>query len=192
MDNYSRTNRANTQATGDVSLNALPVRSIPGVLVVLVVLLLVFACDAHAQERDVYVIRNDGVAVLFAIEIADTAAARANGLMHRETLPARSGMLFDFGRETAIRMWMKNTLIPLDMVFADDNGTIRHVAANTVPYSESLIHAPEPTRYVLEINGGEAQRLGIGVGDRLLLPARQVSQAGDPVTAAARVRRAPR
>jgi uncharacterized membrane protein (UPF0127 family) len=92
--------------------------------------------------------------------------------MHRETLQARSGMLFDFARETAVRMWMKNTLIPLDMVFAGENGRIRYIASDTVPYSEALIEAPEPARYVLEINGGEARRLGIAPGDRLLLPPR--------------------
>ena len=126
----------------------------------------------NAAERDVLVIRNDGVAVLFSIEIADTAPERAQGLMHRAALNPRSGMLFDFGRETAIRMWMKDTLIPLDMLFAGDDGRIRHIVSDTVPYSESLIESPEPARYVLEINGGEAQRLGLEPGDRFLLPSR--------------------
>lgn len=136
------------------------------------VLLLTVPRDVDADERDIFVIRADGVAVMFSIEVADTEAGRAQGLMHRARLRARSGMLFDFGRETGIRMWMKNTLIPLDMVFAGDDGGIRHIAADTVPYSESLIASREPARYVLEINGGEAQRLGIAVGDTLLLPAR--------------------
>ncbi|MGR9089829.1 MAG: DUF192 domain-containing protein [Gammaproteobacteria bacterium] len=146
-----------------------PVRSLRCVLVGLS---LVLSSDVNAEARDFFVLRNDGVAVLFSIEIADTVAERTHGLMHRETLQARSGMLFDFARETAVRMWMKNTLIPLDMVFAGENGRIRYIASDTVPYSEALIEAPEPARYVLEINGGEARRLGIAPGDRLLLPPR--------------------
>jgi uncharacterized protein len=126
----------------------------------------------HAAGQELSVIRGDGVTVLFEIEIADTEAERAQGLMHRESLDARAGMLFDFGRETTIRMWMKNTLIPLDMLFLGENGHIRHIAANTAPYSEALIAAPGPARYVLELNAGEAAQFGIEVGDRLLLPAR--------------------
>lgn len=128
--------------------------------------------SVHAAARDVVVIRGDGVAVLFQVEIADTVMERAQGLMHRVTLDARTGMLFDFGRESGIRMWMKNTLIALDMLFLGENGDIRHIAADTVPLSEALIVAPEPARYVLEINAGEAARFGLGVGDRLLLPPR--------------------
>lgn len=123
-----------------------------------------------ASLRDLIVIRADGVAVSFQVEIADTDATRAQGLMHRASLDARSGMLFDFGRETRIRMWMKNTAIPLDMLFVGADGDIRYIAAATVPYSESLIVAPEPARFVLEINAREARRFGLEVGDRLLLP----------------------
>ncbi len=127
---------------------------------------------ASAAGQDLFVRRADGVTVLFQIEIADTAPARTRGLMQRATLDPRNGMLFDFKRETAIRMWMKNTLIPLDMFFIDANGRIRHIATDTVPHSETLIAAPAPARYVLELNAGEAARFGIEVGDRLLLSPR--------------------
>ncbi len=124
---------------------------------------------AYAGAYAVLVVRDDGVTVTFQVEIAGTAAERAQGLMQRAALDARTGMLFDFGRETAIRMWMKNTRIPLDMLFVGEGGGIRYIAANTVPYSEALIVAPEPARYVLEINAGEAARFGLQAGDTLLL-----------------------
>ena len=124
---------------------------------------------AYAGEHAVLVVRDDGVTVTFQVEIAGTAAERAQGLMQRAALDARTGMLFDFGHETAIRMWMKDTLIPLDMLFVGEGGGIRYIAANTVPYSEALIVAPEPARYVLEINAGEAARFGLQAGDTLVL-----------------------
>lgn len=124
---------------------------------------------AYAGEHAVLVVRDDGVTVAFQVEIAATAAERAQGLMQRTALDARTGMLFDFGRETAIRMWMKNTLIPLDMLFIGEGGGIRYIAANTVPNSEALIVAPEPARYVLEINAGDAARFGLQPGDTLVL-----------------------
>jgi len=145
---------------------------LPGVLVLSCLLAMAsFAVPwpADAGDHDVLVVRDDGVSVAFRVAIAATAEARAQGLMHRTALDARTGMLFDFGRETAIRMWMKNTPIPLDMLFVDEGGRIRHIAANTVPYSEALVMAPEPTRYVLEINAGEAARFGLQPGDTLVL-----------------------
>ncbi|ALN73196.1 hypothetical protein M673_10735 [Aureimonas sp. AU20] len=101
------------------------------------------------------------------IEIADTPSTRETGLMNRETLAEDSGMLFDFGEARPVDMWMKNTLIPLDMLFLDETGRIVRIGANAQPLSLDLISSGGPVRYVLEINGGAAARYGAAPGDRL-------------------------
>lgn len=120
--------------------------------------------------RDVLLVeRRDGVVVRIDIELAETAAARETGLMGRSALRARTGMLFDFGTHRRVKMWMKNTLIPLDMMFVDEDGEVIGIAERTVPHALDLIGPEKPIRYVLEINAGEVQRFGFRVGDRLLL-----------------------
>lgn len=106
----------------------------------------------------------------FDAEIAVTEAERARGLMHRNALPRDSGMLFVFPEEGMHRFWMKNTLIPLDMLFIDGDGKIVKVVQRTVPQSTVLISSDGPVRAVLELNGGTAARLGIAVGDRVRHP----------------------
>lgn len=105
-----------------------------------------------------------------AVELARTPAERSRGLMFRQSLPERHGMLFDFHEEAPVAFWMKNTPLPLDLLFAGADGTIRHIHPRAEPFSESLIPSGGPVRWVLEIGGGEAARLGIAVGDRLLDP----------------------
>ncbi|WP_337997946.1 DUF192 domain-containing protein [Oleispirillum naphthae] len=104
--------------------------------------------------------------VVLSVEIADTPAARATGLMHRDALAAGRGMLFDYGRPVMARMWMKNTRIPLDMLFIDADGVIRHIHAMARPFDETVIATPVAVRWVLEIGGGRADALGIRAGDR--------------------------
>lgn len=104
------------------------------------------------------------------VEIADTPRTRETGLMNRSSLPADHGMLFDFRETREVSMWMKNTLIPLDMVFVRPDGGIARVAANAQPLSLQTISSGEPVRFVLEIAGGEAARYGIRAGDRLEHP----------------------
>ncbi|MDE0048973.1 MAG: DUF192 domain-containing protein [Rhodospirillales bacterium] len=101
------------------------------------------------------------------VEVARTAAERGVGLMHRAELAPEHGMLFDFGATRQVTMWMKNTLIPLDMFFADEDGRIVTIAERTTPLSEKRIHSGQPVLFVLEMIGGSAERLGIAVGDRL-------------------------
>lgn len=103
----------------------------------------------------------------FEVEIADDPEERRVGLMHRKHLPADRGMLFDHGKERVVRMWMKNTYIPLDMLFIGADGRIRRIAANTTPHSETIISSMVPVRAVLEVPGGTAERLAIRVGDRV-------------------------
>ena len=105
--------------------------------------------------------------VHFAVFLAEERAQQARGLMFVREMPEDVGMLFLYPRERMISMWMKNTFIPLDMVFMDDSGTVVHVAENTTPGSLASISSQRPARAVLEINAGLVRRLGIGPGDRV-------------------------
>ena len=102
----------------------------------------------------------------FTVEMATAWPQQERGLMFRKSLAPNEGMLFDFGKEQETAFWMKNTLIPLDMLFIKANGTIARVAANAKPLSEESIPSYEPVRAVLEIAGGRAAQLGIRPGDR--------------------------
>ena len=105
--------------------------------------------------------------VRFTVEMATTWPQQEQGLMFRKSLAPNSGMLFDFGQEHETAFWMKNTLIPLDMLFIKANGTIARIAANAKPLSEESIPSYEPVRAVLEIAGGRAAQLGIRPGDKI-------------------------
>ena len=101
------------------------------------------------------------------VEVADTPEERGVGLMHRTELAPDRGMLFDFRATRQVTMWMKNTLISLDMFFAESSGRIVTIAERTTPLSENRIRSGQPVRFVLEMAGGSAERLGIVPGDRL-------------------------
>lgn len=111
-----------------------------------------------------------------AIEIADDPAERERGLMYRKELPAGQGMLFIYDTPRPVSFWMRNTLIPLDLVFMDVTGTIRHIHPNARPLDETplpgaAVGDPDPNRLmVLEIGGGEAARLGLKPGQPMAHP----------------------
>jgi hypothetical protein len=107
----------------------------------------------------------------FSIELALSDAQMEQGLMFRRSLAPNAGMLFDFRSLTNVSMWMKNTLIPLDMLFLDTQGRIIDIHERAVPYSTDVIAAKAPARYVIELNGGTAARLGIKPGDQATSPA---------------------
>lgn len=106
---------------------------------------------------------------MFDIEIADEPNERSRGLMHRETLPEDHGMLFIYPRDQRASFWMKNTLIPLDMLFISSDGRILQIARETTPFSLEPVRSRDPVRAVLEINGGLSDRLGIAAGDTVTL-----------------------
>jgi uncharacterized protein len=106
----------------------------------------------------------------FKVEIAETAEQMTQGLMFRRGLAADAGMLFDYKQPTAATMWMRNTLIPLDMLFVDARGRIVNIHQRAVPQSLDVIAAAAPVRAVIELNGGTAARLGIEPGDRVVHP----------------------
>lgn len=107
----------------------------------------------------------------FDVELALRPKQQAQGLMFRRELAESAGMLFVYPSERFISMWMKNTLIPLDMLFVDSAGYIVGIAERTVPLSLSSISSGQPALGVLEVNAGTVRRLGIQPGDRILHPA---------------------
>ena len=106
----------------------------------------------------------------FTVELATTPVQMEQGLMFRQSLAADAGMLFDYRAPAMAAMWMKNTLIPLDMLFVDERGQIINIHERAVPGSLDPIAAAAPARAVIELNGGTAARLGIRPGDRVLFP----------------------
>jgi hypothetical protein len=147
----------------------------PGRRLVLAAPLALAAAAARAQgdvafERSSLVIAAGGRDLKFEIELALTEPQRERGLMYRKQLGPYEGMLFDFHREMPVSFWMKNTLIPLDMVFIGADGVVKHVHANAVPLSTDTVPSMYPVRAVLEINGGSARLLGIKPGDTVKHP----------------------
>ncbi|WFE73263.1 DUF192 domain-containing protein [Halomonas sp. M1] len=123
------------------------------------------ACSAERVD-----LRGDWGQARFSIEVADTEALRAKGLMNREHLPRSAGMLFIFEAPTSPSFWMRNTLIPLDMIFVDPTGAVTHVHHNAIPHDTTPIPGGDNVLMVLEINGGLARSMGIDVGSELRHP----------------------
>jgi uncharacterized membrane protein (UPF0127 family) len=115
-------------------------------------------------ETSEVVVATDGGKHAFQVELADDAQERARGLMYRRQMADDAGMLFDFGEETSVSFWMANTYIPLDMLFIRADGTIKSIRERTTPLSQRSIQE-SGVRYVLEINGGLSDELGIEPGD---------------------------
>jgi uncharacterized protein len=101
----------------------------------------------------------------FTVEIARTGQQQTQGLMYRRRMAANAGMLFVYRRVGPVSMWMRNTYIPLDMLFIRADGKIAHIAQRTVPQSLETISSPEPVKSVLELNAGTAARLKLKIGD---------------------------
>ena len=110
----------------------------------------------------------------FEVEIADDPQERARGLMFRREMADEHGMLFDFKQEQPASFWMENTYIPLDMLFIKADGTVESIAERTTPLSQRSVPSQGRVRYVLEINGGLSDELGIGPGDRVSGPAMEL------------------
>jgi uncharacterized protein len=143
-------------------------------IVLAVLCVVAFAGAARAQEwtrpqpvlpRSPLVIETAKGPARFTVELAATPETRERGLMFRRRLGAHTGMLFDFQDVRAVSFWMKNTLIPLDMIFIRADGHIARIAANATPLSTGTIPSGVPVEAVLEIAGGRAGELGIRPGD---------------------------
>ncbi|MFD2738681.1 DUF192 domain-containing protein [Sulfitobacter aestuarii] len=130
----------------------------------------VSAAAAGCREDQVF-LRGDWGQARFSVEVADDPEARARGLMFRESLPASAGMLFVYEKPQPLSFWMRNTLIPLDMLFVDAGGVVRRIHHMARPHDETAIIGGDDLLSVLEINGGMARRLGITEGSALRHPA---------------------
>jgi uncharacterized protein len=130
--------------------------------------ILCLALTACAQGPHVAIIAPDGsVLANVAVEIAATEQERETGLMYRSHLGANDGMIFLFTHPQPLQFWMKNTEIPLDMIFADRNRVVVGTVERAEPYSEQLLSVDGESQYVLEVNGGFCAQNGVKAGDRL-------------------------
>ena len=120
------------------------------------------------ETQPLTIVTADGVRHAFTAELALNDAQREQGLMRRTTMAPDAGMLFDFGTSRDVMMWMKDTVLPLDMLFIDKTGTVTRVQENAVPFSEAIISSRGPIKYVLELNAGRAKALGLRAGDKVL------------------------
>lgn len=130
---------------------------------------------AFAQQQDVQFDREPliiqtgaGKMLHFTVEIASTGDQRAYGLMFRKAMAEDAGMIFDFGVSRRVTMWMENTVLPLDMLFADDRGVITHIKEDATPFSRDIIDSMGEVRFVVEVNAGIARKLNIRPGDRIV------------------------
>jgi len=121
--------------------------------------------SAAAQDT-IEIVTSSGVHA-FSVELATNDAERARGLMYRKSLPEGHGMLFDFQTDQPVQFWMRNTYIPLDMIFIQGNGRILRIAENTTPLSDALVPSGGPVRGVLEVIAGTARKFHIAAGDRV-------------------------
>ncbi len=125
-------------------------------------------------------LRGDWGQAAFTVEVADDPDERAQGLMHRDSMARTAGMLFVYPAPKAVGFWMKNTLIELDMIFADRTGVVRRVHHRAQPHDERPIMGGGDIQYVLEINGGMAEQFGISEGSQLRHPAIDTKAAAWP------------
>jgi uncharacterized membrane protein (UPF0127 family) len=138
---------------------------------------------AETCRDDVVKLRGEGDQARFRVELADEEAERAQGLMNRDELARGAGMLFVYPEPQQVAFWMKNTLIPLDMIFMDAGGTVQKVHHEAVPHDETPIYGGSGIQSVLEINGGLARRIGIEEGWQLRHPAIDQARAVWPCEA---------
>ena len=118
-------------------------------------------------KEKLVIVTRDGVRHDFNVEMAVAPEQQVTGEMFRNSVPPGGGMLFDWHAARESDMWMRNTLVPLDMVFINADGTIRSIAENTVPESLAVIPSRGPVRATLELAAGTAARLDIRVGDKV-------------------------
>lgn len=135
-------------------------------ITMLLMVTMLSGCAAHAADKQKLPVTRKGKPVAtFNVEVVANDEDRARGLMHRKELPVGHGMLFVFPMVGENAFWMKNTLIPLDMIFINPDGSIRSIHPMAEPESRKIIKSGGPVKAGLEINGGEAKKKGLKVGD---------------------------
>ena len=131
-------------------------------------LLFAFLFIVSCTDDNTLILKNKTSEHQIQIEIARTLDEMRTGLMFRKSMDENAGMLFDYQTERPVTMWMKNTYIPLDMLFIKKDGTIHRIERNTTPHSEKRIPSGSPVAAVLELNAGTANRLNISAGDTVI------------------------
>lgn len=126
------------------------------------------SCSDASDSR--VILQGDGREVPVTVEFALTPASQARGLMWRDELAADRGMLFVFGDSRPRSFWMKNTPLPLDIIYISEDARIVSIAERTTPYSTKSIPSGLPARYVLEVNGGFCEEHGVSAGSQVVLP----------------------
>jgi uncharacterized membrane protein (UPF0127 family) len=125
------------------------------------------AAQKELPKEKLTIVTRDGKRHDFNVEMALSMEQQTVGLMFRKNIPADGGMLFDWAAPRESTMWMRNTVSPLDMIFINQDGTIRRIAADTVPMSLATIDSGGPVRATLEVAAGTAKRLDIHPGDKV-------------------------
>jgi uncharacterized protein len=123
-----------------------------------------------AAGNGTLVLKTDSGPHSFTIELATTPGERALGLMYRRALPADAGMLFLYDRPQPLTMWMRNTILSLDMIFISANGNVYRIESHTEPFSTQLISSEGDVQGVLEVNAGTAEAIGLKAGDEVVYP----------------------
>lgn len=136
-------------------------RGLSGVVAAALVSMPLAACSDDSR----LVVNSASGAHAFTVEVVDTPETRAQGLMYVMELAPDAGMLFDFKEERVVSFWMRNTFIPLDMIFITADGVVKNVHVNARPHDTTSIPSDGPVQYVLEIPGGRSVELGIEAGD---------------------------
>ncbi|MGA9139634.1 MAG: DUF192 domain-containing protein [Methanocella sp.] len=152
-------------------MNKLLIVSVGAVAIVVVALAMLVFLPQHRADiaETAELIASDGNVTRLSLEIADTPEEHRTGLMNRSSLARDAGMLFVFDNDQTRYFWMDNTLIPLDMIFISKDLTIIDIHDNATPLSRDGIMSSGPCRFVLEVNGGMCDAIGIDVGDRVNL-----------------------
>ena len=129
----------------------------------------------HVSAREPLVLRltktmtiSDGTnTTVFCAHPATDEQSRITGLMFQKTLAEKAGMVFEFDEMQIVNMWMRNTILPLDMIFFDDAGKVVNIAENTKPFSLDIVSSEKPSKFVLEVNAGVAKKFGLNAGDHV-------------------------
>jgi len=125
---------------------------------------------ASAADTDTLILETASGEHRYTVEIASSDRERAKGLMFRRSLPETGGMIFIYDPPQPVAMWMRNTYISLDMIFIAPDGTVRRIETNTEPFSTDIIPSGGAVAAVLELNAGEADKVGLKPGDRVVFP----------------------
>ena len=148
------------------------IRKIPACFLVAVCLaVLSLNVPAQADLEPLTIRTADGREINYQVEIANTDASRRRGLMYRKEMPSNHGMLLDFGAPSKVSIWMKNTFLPLDIIYIDEDGVIAKIVTGATPMTTALMNSDTRVRAVLELNAGQVDYHGVAAGDMVEHPA---------------------